>query len=470
MTYTAKLFAACACLAVGEALGFSFAGFSQLWPLALAVLAAIALAGHGFGFPCWQFAFVFTAGAAIALLCADGRAKELNRISARDRAGEPVVARLKVEGAASRTSFRSTLRGIPVRVAYPAGMAAEEPREGETWECAGWLDLSGDDADDVSSRRLFWVGGAGGGLRKVPDGSILDSLVQRARRSVLRRAGIGLEYSPQLAGLDRAILLGERSAVPHAQWTAFADAGTMHVFAVSGLHVMIVARVIVALLAFLPPRARALASIPALWFYVLVSGGSPSAIRAAAMASLCMSAFAAWRRPNPVAAWALAFVVVYGLDPMRIFDTGCALSFAVMLGILLAASLAGRDSKAGFLLVPLAAWMSGMPIVAHVFGRITPGGILANLLLMPLVAVNVASSMLGVLTSFVSTFAAAHLNNLAALSARAMLGISEAVASLPGANFEVARWSWTMCACWYVAMAMALWLARRIISRRRNTL
>ena len=100
------------------------------------------------------------------------------------------------------------------------------------------------------------------------------------------------------------------------------------------------------------------------------------------------------------------------------------------------------------------AWAAGAPIAANAFGRFTPGGIVANLALLPAAALSVATGVVGALAGFVSETAAAHFNNLAALVTRAMTGVSRAVAGLGWANFEVEEWGFGACAAWYASLLL----------------
>lgn len=289
------------------------------------------------------------------------------------------------------------------------------------------------------------------------------------RRDFSRRIGLGLEHDRAVAGLNRAILLGERAGLPWRTKRMFVDSGTMHVFAISGLHVMIVARVLMTILVFcfVPLRWAGLAAIPLLWGYVLVIGSPPSAVRAALMATFHCLAPVFWRRSNGIMSWALTFGIVYVVTPRMIADVGCSLSFVVMLAIILAHRF-GKGLGNGWrmkLWLTFAAWSAGVPIAAHVFGRFTPGGLLANIPLIAAAGVTVVSGMIGLLVSFVSETFAAHFNNLAALFTHAMVGLSAAVASLPGANFVIAEWSYLQCAEWYALFFLAAYLIRSVRSR-----
>ena len=280
------------------------------------------------------------------------------------------------------------------------------------------------------------------------------------RRELSRRVAMGLGHDREMAALNRAILLGERGRLPPQLRRVFVESGTIHVFAISGLHVMAVAGLLYWLLRamFVPLRLAGAVAVPILWAYVWIVGFPPSAVRAATMATFYYAAPLFCRRPDGVKSWVLTFLVVYLGDPTKICDVGCALSFVVMLAILLALECRGATGGARVqtLLVTFAAWSAGVPIAAHVFGRITPGGLLANLLLLPSAAVTVVSGALGLAASFASATAAAHLNNLSALFTKAMVGVSSAVARLPGANCETGAWPTWACAIWYAALLSLL--------------
>ncbi len=463
--------ALCASLAAGEWCAFASSFLSPLWPLAAFAALAALVACVAFPFRLSRLAAVFAAGFALALHSAQSRRDVLEEAHVLG-CGRPFVREFRVEGGVRLTppsdgfvwaSFLGSAAAVRVRVIFPLAVSSPAPQAGETWECAGWLERT--KADDPSRRRRLWVKGRGTYARRVSRGGCA-ALLGRIRADLSRRMGIGLPEGCAAADLNRAILLGERSRLRRADRDAFAAAGTIHVFAISGLHVMLVAHAFAFLLALAgcPYRLRGVLLVPALWIYVAMTGASPSAIRAAAMASLFFAAPLFWRRPDALVAWAVTFLAVYGGDPMKLFDTGCALSFAVMLGIFFCGRLAAgrvRGRFAASLVMTFAAWAAGTPIAAHAFGRVTPGGILANLALLPAAGVSVKAGMAGIAASFVSDSLAAHVNNFAALVAGTMADVSRIVAALPGADISVEPWPISVCAAWYLALALLLWLLQR---------
>ena len=476
MSCGARWLALCAALAAGEACGFAASRFAALWPAVAAAALALLLALFAFAVPWLRYAAAFAAGLVLALAAAAARAEALVEAEVLN-SGRPFAREFAVAGGVRVSeakdgvrwaSFPSDAGALRVRVILPLSGADAAPEPGETWACAGWLERA--KTDDPARRRALWVKGAGTYARRTKGASRLA----RIRRELSRRMGVGLPAASSAADLNRAILLGERARLDRASRDAFVAAGTIHVFAISGLHVMLVADVIVfaLVLAGCPVRVAGLALAPLLWGYVALTGASPSAVRAAAMATLRFLAPLFWRKDDGLVAWSLTFLAVYGRDPLMFYDVGCALSFAVMLGLV----LWGRFTRdfvpnrlAATLVMTFAAWAVGTPIAAHAFGRVTPGGILANLALIPAAAVSVKTALLGVLSSFVSVRLAAHVNNFAALVTEGMSDLSRLVASLPCANFEVEPWPLSLCAAWYAAIALLLWLLRSVLARRRRT-
>ena len=290
------------------------------------------------------------------------------------------------------------------------------------------------------------------------------------REDLSRRMGIGLEHDPETVALNRAMLLGERAAMPRAAKKIFVESGAIHVFAISGLHVMIVAKVLVLLSAivFVPYRFQEVVAMPVVWAYVVVTGSPPSAVRAALMATFYSAAPLAWRRPNGIVSLAITFTAVHLVNPRQIVDTGSQLSFLVMLAIVLAVRVSRRlcgEWRKG-LCVAVAAWAASVPVAAAVFGRVTPGGLLANLVLVAAAGYSVAAGAVGVLASCVSDTLAAHLNNLSALATDFMVLAAQLVAKLPFACVELEKWGAAECVEWYVALALSFLLVWLIGKRR----
>ena len=274
---------------------------------------------------------------------------------------------------------------------------------------------------------------------------------------------MGLDHDPVAAGINRALLLGERSALTNDLRRAFVESGTIHIFAISGMHVMIIAGVFLFLAAitFVPWRCQGAITLPLLWGYVYIIGAPPSAVRAALMASFMMSATLFGRQRDSVRAWCFAFLIMHGGRPSLIADVGSQLSFLVVLVILLA-------HRYRLWILPMA-WLASLPLGACVFGRITPGGMLANVLIAGAATYSVVTSTISLLFGYVSVSLGETLNNFSALVTRWMCMMARVVAEIPGSNWEIGKWSVAQCLEGYVALGL-FFVWRHLVEERRNVL
>jgi competence protein ComEC len=150
--------------------------------------------------------------------------------------------------------------------------------------------------------------------------------------------GHGLEAKrPELTGVMRAMLLGQKHALAEGQGALFRQSGTMHLFAISGLHIGVIAAGIHALLTLLrlPRSVKYVSSLALLWLYVDVTGTMPSAVRAFIMVAAFQTAFLFHRPGNPLAALAAAAGIVLLFAPMQWFSASFQMSYGIVAALLL---------------------------------------------------------------------------------------------------------------------------------------
>lgn len=294
--------------------------------------------------------------------------------------------------------------------------------------------------------------------------------ISPVKSDLLRRVGIGVDASPEMVLLNQAILLGERRRLPPQLKRVFVDSGAIHVFAISGLHVMVVAKILMVFVAFcfVSYRWQGIVSLPFLWGYIVLIGSPPSAVRAGLMASFYFCAPVVWRRPNGLIAWSLAFLTIHLIAPQQLGEVRSIFSFVVML-VLILADRAARQVKctmAKFLFLNFCAWAAGVPIAAAAFGRLSVAGLVSNLVLVATAVHTVVWGFLGLLTSYFCVPLALHLNSLSILVTKAMVGVATATASMPYATVNVSHWSVWECGGWYLALGLTFFLLYRITARR----
>ena len=151
---------------------------------------------------------------------------------------------------------------------------------------------------------------------------------------ILRRSGLS---GNELAVVS-ALTLGYRADIDDELRRAYSASGAMHVLAVSGLHVGIVYMALNTVLLLFPflNRAkwlRAIIQLTALWMFALITGLSPSVMRAATMFSFIAVGDALRRRAyiyNSIAASAFILLLV---NPYNLLEVGFQFSYMAVIAI-----------------------------------------------------------------------------------------------------------------------------------------
>ena len=132
----------------------------------------------------------------------------------------------------------------------------------------------------------------------------------------------------------KALMLGDKQEFydDDALYVTLSRAGLMHVAAVSGLHISFLVGLL--LLMFGSGRRGALASIVLIWCFVLVSGSSKSAVRAAFMQTLLLLAPILRRENDPVTSLSAVLALILAFCPFAAKSVSVQLSFAAIAGIL----------------------------------------------------------------------------------------------------------------------------------------
>ena len=188
------------------------------------------------------------------------------------------------------------------------------------------------------------------------------------------------------SALPEALLLGQRSQLPEETVQGFSDAGTAHLLAVSGLHVGLLAGMLmIPLRHFLPPKKRAAVLGAFLLVYCALLDFSAPVVRA----SLLM-VFAAWRRvtrraPDPLTALSAAFLLLLLVRPLDLFSASFQLSFCAVLGIVVFGGLFPQPQGRSLVRTAAEAWRTTVTATAgvalptiQIFHRFSLIGLLVN--------------------------------------------------------------------------------------------
>lgn len=269
---------------------------------------------------------------------------------------------------------------------------------------------------------------------------------------------------PDGGALLAATMLGRTALLPTDAKAAFATTGTLHLFAISGLHIagMAAALIWVTRRLRLPEKPTGIAILALLWLYVEVTGASPSSLRAWIMAVFIWGGQVGERATPPVQSLALAAAATLLWSPEASSDPGFQLSYLAVLAIILvgvpatefwgAPTLAekltpkasvtrwqrwgwrARRALIGGLCVSLAATIAGTPLTLTYFQSTSWAGIFANLILVPCSEIPLVLGMASLLLCPwpVLLPVASWINGAAAATLDAMTWLTQTMAQLPG--------------------------------------
>ena len=131
------------------------------------------------------------------------------------------------------------------------------------------------------------------------------------------------------ATMARALLLGDTTAMEQEDWDQFLRTGVVHVLAISGQHLAVVAGFawLILRLAGVRQKRGAWTVLILIVGYTILAGMRPSGIRAAVMVTAICGGLILRRPVNPANAFALAWITVIVWNPTDPFTLGCQLSF-----------------------------------------------------------------------------------------------------------------------------------------------
>ena len=307
-----------------------------------------------------------------------------------------------------------------------------------------------------------------GSVMAFPDVTLLDENGGRLVYRWLYGARLRLTESlaevvpePQ-ASLGQALLLGLRDNLPEGLVDDFRATGTSHLLAISGLHVAVVLGLRLAASQWVLGRRRQyylLVPLVLVWLYALMSGLSPSVVRAATMGTVYLAAHALGRPRSVLPTLGLAAALMVAVTPTLLWDVSFQLSFTAIGGIAVMAEpvairlravvgvqredATAHRSPMGLLAdavaVTIAATMATLPLVAFYFGRVSLVGLPGTLLALPALPFVLVSHATAGLLGLAATWLALPIGWLAWVATAYITVVVGLLARVPGASFETGQ-------------------------------
>ena len=277
------------------------------------------------------------------------------------------------------------------------------------------------------------VAGRRGGLQGAVDGL---RLAARAHLAVGVRSPVG--------DVLQGMVLGDDEGVDETIVEDFRRSGLLHIMAVSGENVVLLCTMWSFAFALLGMHRllRTALLLPVVASYVLLTGASPSIVRAGVAGIVGLLAILASRPSDGWLLWLAPAAWLLTMNPNNLFDVSFQLSFGAVAGLLVLAR--PLTQAVSFLPGPLpeqvgvttAASLSTAPVSMLTFGSASlvsvPANVAGGFVLGPIMFLGMLSLLLG----FVSEWLSAPLNVAAGLFIGFLLGVSRLFAGLPGAVYE----------------------------------
>ncbi len=221
---------------------------------------------------------------------------------------------------------------------------------------------------------------------------------------------------PNQAGIYKALLIGDRSGLAPPILEIFKACGIIHLLAISGIHMGLLALVITFTVTWLLKRSQwvllhlpitktaALLSLPPLFLYALIAGFHPPAVRALIMVMVFIAALLVNRQWSLLNNTAIAAMLILAINPALLYTASFQLSFGAMISIALflpnlsklftrptitqstQKTILVRMANASLcsILISIAAIAGTAPILIYHFNRISLISPLTTLLIEPL--------------------------------------------------------------------------------------
>ncbi len=270
----------------------------------------------------------------------------------------------------------------------------------------------------------------------------LQGVVDRLRLASRAHLAAGV-HSP-VGDVLQGMVLGDDEGVDETLVEDFRKSGLLHIMAVSGENVVLLCTMWSFAFALLGMHRllRTALLLPVVATYVLLTGASPSIVRAG-VAGICgLLAILASRPSDGWLLWLAPAAWLLTVNPNNLFDVSFQLSFGAVVGLLVLARPLIR--AVSFLPGPLpeqvgvtaAASISTAPVSMLTFGSASlvsvPANVAGGFVLGPIMFLGMLSLLLG----FVSEWLSAPLNVAAGLFIGFLLAVSHFFAGLPGAVYE----------------------------------
>ena len=304
------------------------------------------------------------------------------------------------------------------------------------------------------------------------NGNFVKNTLFYAKEKFLDKMNLAIREPESL--LMGGLILGEKSSFNESLRQSFVNTGTIHIVALSGYNVTIVAEWIMKIFSFssLPKNFGIGAGIVTILLFVLMTGGSSTAVRAGIMATLALFARVIGRNYDIARALIIAGVIMILINPfILVFDVSFQLSFVATVAVIFFAPkiekyflwVTSRFKLRDIISVTCAAYIFVLPFILYKMGNLSLVALPANALILPFIPFTM---ILGFLTGFagiVSYFLSIPLGLISQLFLHYELTIISFFSNIPFAALSIPNFPFILTLLIYIFFVYRLF-GRSIIN------
>jgi competence protein ComEC len=235
-------------------------------------------------------------------------------------------------------------------------------------------------------------------------GNFIKSLLFSAKEKFIFTMNRAIPAPESL--LMGGLILGEKSSFSQSLRQSFVNTGTIHIVALSGYNVTIVAEWIMKIFSFLPKNFGIGVGIFSILLFVFMTGASSTAIRAGIMAILALVARATGRNYDVARALIIAGVLMVILNPfILIYDVSFQLSFLATIAVIFLSPRMEKyfmwiwwDWLRDIVAVTFSAYIFVTPFIIYNMGNLSLVALPANIAVLPFIPFTM---MIGFITGFI---------------------------------------------------------------------
>ena len=275
-------------------------------------------------------------------------------------------------------------------------------------------------------------------------GSIIKSWLFKFRNAFMKN--ISKVISPPESDLANGLILGARGGFDAKTRDEFISTGTIHIIALSGYNVTIVAESTMKILGLMFAQSVGITlGVVVIILFVILSGASATAVRAGIMAVVILFARLTGRTYDAGRALVIAALLMIAYDPRVLNDISFQLSFIATFGVLfLTPKVIGwvrfLPMRFGFrevVATTIAATVAVLPILLYTTGILSIVSLPANILILPLIPLTMFFSFLVGAFGFISPILAIPFAYVAHLLLLYILYVIHFFASLSFASLTI---------------------------------